>query len=108
MCLGEVLLRTREPNAPNRATPAASSSAGDKEWLASAIMPATLGPAACPTPKKSVIKPSPAGASLGPSKSPHVAAIIAGILQAVRPNRTAERMKPGDEGQSANKPKAAA
>ena len=98
----------REPTAPNKATPEASNSAGDKDWLASAMTPATLGPAACPIPKKSVIKPSPAGASLGPSRSPHVAAIIAGILHAERPNRIAERANPGVEGQSANKPKAAA
>ena len=36
----------------------------------------------------------PAGANRGPTKSPAVAAIIVGMLQAVSPNITADRYKP--------------
>jgi len=67
------------------------------------MAPAMLGDAACPTPKKSVMNPRAAGANLGPSMSPQVAAMIAGILQADRPKRTAEIVYPVETGQRANK-----
>jgi len=58
-------------------------------------------------PKKRVINPRPAGASLGPSRSPHIAAIMAGIVHGDSPNRTAEIVNPTGEGHSANRAKAA-
>jgi hypothetical protein len=54
-------------------------------------------------PKKSVMKPRAAGAIRGPRTSPQVAAMIAGILQAVRPNRIAETVKPVGADHRANK-----
>jgi len=45
---------------------------------------------AWPIPKNSVINPSPAGASLGPTESPAVVAIMVGIDQTVKPKTMAE------------------
>ena len=72
------------------------------------MAPATLGPSACPIPKKRVTKPNAAGVILGLKRSPHAAAMIAGMLQAESPKRTAERVNPGGAGQRANRPKATA
>ena len=84
----------------------AGNIAGASEPAASATAPAALGAAAWPRPKKRVTNPKPAGANRGPSKSPQIAAIMAGMLQADRPNRAAERVSPAGEGRSANRPKA--
>ena len=89
-CLEETGRSSAAPKAPKRATPAASKKAEESEPKASAIAPATKGPNACPIPKKSVMKPNAAGASLEPSTSPQAAAMMAGMLHADRPNMIAE------------------
>ena len=79
---------------PINATDAARRYATTNEPAESAITPATVGATAWPIPKKSVIKPNAAGESLCPTTSPQKAAIIVGILHAVIPNSTAERISP--------------
>ena len=83
-------LRIREPSAPAKETIADRIKAFVKVPVASFIYPPIAGPNAWPMPKKRVIKPRPAGASLPPTASPEAAAIIVGIEKAAIPNTTAD------------------
>ena len=56
--------------------------------------------------RKMVMNPTAAGANCEPRTSPHVAAMIAGILQAERPYKIAEMVNPGGDGQMTKRPKA--
>ena len=83
-------LRMREPEAPIKDTKADRTNEFENVPVVSLIHPATAGPIACPTPKKSVINPRPAGANLPPTASPAAAAMIVGMEKAVIPNTKAE------------------
>lgn len=85
-----LFLRISEPNAPRIETAAERTKAYVKVPVASLIKPPIQGPSAWPMPKKSVMKPSPAGASLPPTASPAAAAIIVGIEKAAMPKTKAE------------------